>query len=133
MSKEEFREYAEKCKLSPDYHACLSSGGTFNSFLLAQYEAETGHKVFHTFNDWKAQGYRVKKGSSSYPIFSRPSKVIKAEKGQQIAEGERSYFYICHLFHDGQVEKMDGAPDPQAGADLIGFRYSTTDRSQETA
>jgi hypothetical protein len=66
--------------------------GQNNAEIMAYYVAKTGQTEFKTFRQWKEAGYQVKKGESSYPVFSRPI-------------GEK-YFGIAHLFHAGQVEKI---------------------------
>lgn len=86
-----------------------TTGMTFNEFLMSLYRKETGQTEFETFNSWKSKGFKVKKGESSYPIFSRPIGAIKAEKSggnYTPSEGEMKFFGICHLFHAGQVEPI---------------------------
>lgn len=82
--------------------------GSNNVEIMAYYVQKTGETEFKTFQQWKEAGYQVRKGESSYPVFSRPIKTIKAERqGAEPAElNGRNYFGIAHLFHAGQVEKI---------------------------
>lgn len=83
--------------------------GQNNTEIMAYYVAKTGQTTFKTFRQWKEAGYQVKKGESSYPVFSRPINAIKAEK-KGIEPGAElngpNYFGIAHLSHVGQVEKI---------------------------
>lgn len=80
------------------------SSGTINEFILAQYKQETGAVTFRTFKGWKDAGFKIKKGSKGYPVFSRPISVIKAEKGQE-PETDGIKFGIAYLFNEFQIEK----------------------------
>ena len=105
MKKEDFNILVAKIKEETKPEAIESAGG-FNAFLMAIYKEETGQTVFRTFNAWKAEGYKVVKGESSFPIFSRPIAAIKEERGEEPPAGAKKYFGIAHLFHFGQVEKI---------------------------
>lgn len=130
MTKDEFRQYLRARQSAPGYTEAVELLGGVNAFLMACYRKETGQTDFRTFNDWKSAGFKVKKGESSYPIFSRPSNVLKTEKGQEVGDDERRFFYICHLFHAGQVEQTGETPKSVSGAALIGFTPSRTDRAE---
>lgn len=96
------KDFLQKVKIE-------NARGTNNVELMAYYIATTGQTEFKTFKQWKEAGYKVKKGESSYPVFSRPINAIKAER-QGIEPGVelngRNYFGVAHLFHAGQVEKI---------------------------
>lgn len=83
----------------------LSGQLSMNEILIEQYKAETGCSQFKTFKAWKEAGYKIKKGSKGFPIFSRPIAVIKAEKGKETTPEENKYFGTCYLFNESQVEK----------------------------
>lgn len=111
MKKAQFFEFTKQLKENTPPEEIESAGG-FNAFLMEIYKAETGQKVFRTFNAWKKQGYKVKKGESSYPVYSRPLNIIKAEKAEKEGKDEvestgAKRFGIAHLFHFGQVEPME--------------------------
>ena len=81
--------------------------GQNNAEIMAYYVAKIGQTEFKTFRQWKEAGYQVKKGESSYPVFSRPIGDIKAaQKGEAASAEDKKYFGIAHLFHAGQVEKI---------------------------
>jgi len=80
------------------------SNGNLNALILAMYKAQTGCKVFKTFAQWKAEGFKIIKGSKGYPVFSRPINTIKAEKGQE-ADQESKFFGTAILFNESQVSK----------------------------
>lgn len=129
MTKQEFQEFVRAQKARPEAAGEIHSSGNVNAWLMSMYQSMTGQTVFRTFNEWKALGFRVKKGSSSYPVFSRPSTVLKAEKGSSVGEDEKAYFFTCHLFHAGQVESVQ--IDQEAAADCMEFRTSRTDTACE--
>lgn len=110
MKREEFNQVATAARSQFDMLP-TESRGSFNQFLMQMYEAQTGQTVFKTFNAWKSEGYGVIKGESSFPIYSRPTNVIKAEKaaakGQEFHAEGKSFFGICHLFHAGQVQPIE--------------------------
>ena len=105
MRKEDFTALVAKIKAETPPQAIESAGG-FNAWLMEFYKEETKQTVFRTFNAWKAEGYMVKKGESSFPIFSRPIAAIKEERGEEPPTSGKKFFGIAHLFHFGQVEKI---------------------------
>lgn len=129
MTKQEFQKFVRDQKSRPEAAGEIQSSGNVNAWLMSMYQSITGQTVFRTFKEWKALGFRVKKGSSSFPVFSRPSTLLKAEKGLSVGEDEQAYFFTCHLFHAGQVEPM--TCDQEAAADCMDFRASRTDTACE--
>jgi len=105
MKAEQFKTLAKQVQTQTPKEVIESSGG-FNSYLMQLYRRQTGQTDFRTFKQWKAAGYSVKKGESSYPIFSRPINTILAEQGKQTTT-EGKYFGTCHLFHSGQVQPIE--------------------------
>lgn len=105
-----------EAKETPKHHQLskeLKAAGLFlpsmkmNDLLLECYKSETGCNDFRKFNQWKEAGYKVKKGSKGFPVFSRPVGVIKEEKtGQAQNEDSYKFFGTCYLFNESQVEKM---------------------------
>lgn len=100
MKREQFFEFLDANGISAE-PGC-------NQRIMDLYEKLTGQKSFETFNGWKSKGRKVKKGESSFPIFSRPVHVLQAEKQDRPVDDEpRFKFYsICHLFHYEQTEPM---------------------------
>lgn len=111
MTQQDFLKMAAGIKSQYELQP-IESRGSFNDFLMSMYKEQTGQIIFRTFNQWKELGFKVIKGSSSFPVFSRPLNVIRKEKaaaaGQIYTESADEYrgFGVCHLFHAGQVEKV---------------------------
>lgn len=85
----------------------VEAAGGMNKWLMAGYMAATGQTEFNTFNQWKSLGFRVRKGESSYPLFSRPLNVLKQLAGKPVSDDEVMRFGVCHLFHKGQVDPIN--------------------------
>ena len=89
--------------------------------------AEEGTTEFKKFNEWKQEGYTIKKGSKAFPVWSQPTKrEKKAQEGEnepaptpalmENANGtgeedstrhERERFNMCYLFSNLQVTRRD--------------------------
>ncbi len=78
---------------------------TVNEGLRETYE-EGNEEIseFNTFNQWKAQGYTIKKGSKAFLFWGQPRKVSQVPEGSTEPE-EFKYWPICYLFADTQVIK----------------------------
>ena len=84
-----------------------------NEFVLKTYTTETSAAVWKTFKQWRKDGYKVVKGAKGFPIWSKP---IKAKAGKETQaepqtdsktdKKEFSFFGICYLFNNLQVEKI---------------------------
>lgn len=82
-----------------------------NDYIVHYYREEVlgYHADLYTYNQWMREGYKVKKGESSYTVWGRPLELERLPK-----EGETSgdddnpfkWFTVCHLFANHQVEKM---------------------------
>jgi hypothetical protein len=81
------------------------SNGSFNTYILEMYKAQTGATTFKTFKQWKDEGYLIIKGSKGFPVYSRPISKIKEERGLQPNEQEGKYFGTAILFNEHQVMK----------------------------
>ena len=93
--------------------------------------AEEGTTEFKKFNEWKNEGYTIKKGSKAFPVWSQPTKREKKEQDgesepaptpalMENANGEdngdstrheRERFNMCYLFSNLQVTRRDQSPD----------------------
>ena len=89
--------------------------------------AEEGTTEFKKFNEWKNEGYTIKKGSKAFPVWSQPTKREKKEQDgenepaptpalMENANGtgeedntrhERERFNMCYLFSNLQVTRRD--------------------------
>lgn len=85
-------------KLSAELKPLVESGEfkTINSAILASYKSDT-HQTFKSFDEWKSEGFTVKKGEKSFCIWGKP---IARENGEESYE----LFPILHLFSNAQVE-----------------------------
>ena len=101
------------------YKAALSHGFTEDQ-LLQLLEAYKGDLPFHTFQEWKARGYSVKKGEHAiftadlWKYTSKPSRaMIEAaqEAGRDVPEESPHYYKkLSHLFSFSQVEPVKNRP-----------------------
>ena len=91
---------------------------TLNACLEVIYREQTGQTEFHTFRDWKAKGFIVRKGEHGFMLWSTPktftidTKLVD-EKGEPVKESiER--FALAYVFHAGQVRPIE------APAEMVG-------------
>ena len=97
------------------YNAALNHGFTEDQ-LTQLMTAYNGDRPFHTFQEWRACGYSVKKGE--HAIFStqlwrytnKPSKatIQAAQEAGEDAPQDSPHFYkkLFHLFSFAQVEPL---------------------------
>ena len=91
---------------------------TLNACLEVIYREQTGQTEFHTFNDWKAKGFIVRKGEKGFMLWSTPKTFtidtkLMDEKGEPVKESiER--FALAYVFHAGQVRPIE------APAEMVG-------------
>lgn len=84
---------------------------TLNACLEVIYREQTGQTEFHTFNDWKAKGFIVRKGEKGFMLWSTP-KTFTFETGAMDAKGEPEKesierFALAYVFHAGQVRPIE--------------------------
>ena len=84
---------------------------TLNACLEVNYREQTGQTEFHTFNDWKAKGFIVRKGKKGFMLWSTPktftidTKLVD-EKGEPVKESVER-FALAYVFHAGQVRPIE--------------------------
>lgn len=89
------------------YRGCY----TLNACLEVNYREQTGQTEFHTFNDWKAKGFIVRKGEKGFILWSTPktftidTKLVD-EKGEPVKESVER-FALAYVFHAGQVRPIE--------------------------
>ena len=110
-------------------HAAFLEAQPLNYFILkfVYAPAEESTTEFKKFNEWKQEGYTIKKGSKAFPVWSQPTKrEKKAQEGEnepaptpalmENANGtgeedstrhERERFNMCYLFSNLQVTRRD--------------------------
>lgn len=101
------------------YNAAIANGFTEEQLLLLL-EAYKGDLPFHTFQEWKARGYSVKKGEHAlftadlWKYTNKPSKAMieaAAEAGKDAPEDAPHYYKkLSYLFSFAQVEPVKSRP-----------------------
>ena len=79
----------------------------------------SGHMLpLHTFQEWKARGYSVKKGEKAmlhvdlWKFTNKPPKAAReqaAADGRELDDDPHYYKKLSHLFHVSQVRRSDGS------------------------
>ncbi|CAL2094883.1 ArdC-like ssDNA-binding domain-containing protein [Tenacibaculum sp. 190524A02b] len=83
------------------------AGETVNDIILNRMYKDSTHREFATFKGWKEKGYKVKKGSKSFFIWSKPRKVEKKKKEEEENASTYNMFGIAYLFSNTQVEEIE--------------------------
>ena len=122
--------------------AMFLEGQPLNYFILKYVYAPTeeGTTDFKKFNEWKQEGYTIKKGSKAFPVWSQPTKREKKEGDSETetaptpalmenATGEenrtryeKERFNMCYLFSNLQVTRREPAAEdsqPEAAAVIV--------------
>mgnify|MGYP003527946290 FL=1 len=77
-----------------------------NEGLIDMYKNEK-HQEFKTYNQWKNEGFNVRKGEKAFNIWAKP---LEAQKPEENAtpedESSRKFFPLCFLFSNAQVTKI---------------------------
>jgi hypothetical protein len=80
----------------------LGAYDTVNEAVIETAYRNNGHNEFKKFSEWKEEGKRIKKGSKGFPVWARPREMKKEDHPD--LEDEFSFFPICYLFSNAQVE-----------------------------
>jgi hypothetical protein len=104
----EIKQKREELKaLSQGFKLLIKEGaiGSVNEGL-ANYYAEQGHKILHSYRRWKEQGFQVKKGSKALLMWGEPRMYGKQQE-QQASEEENkeTWFPLAYVFSNLQVEQ----------------------------
>jgi hypothetical protein len=111
--KEETLEKRKILKKLSD-QAILKSKGTdkegskVNTLLSDYFYNPSGKLIFKTFNDWKKEGYKIKKGSKAFLFWGTPKEYLKLKEKKQGEDPEQDneiFFPLAFLFSSEQVEK----------------------------
>jgi len=79
---------------------------TINEGLIDMYK-DDNNQVFKTYNQWKAEGYQVKRGAKAYNVWAKPLSAQKeATETTPEDENGKQFFPLCFLFSNAQVEKF---------------------------
>ncbi len=83
--------------------------GTYKNVNMALIESlykRDGNEIFKTYDQWRADGFQVRKGEKAFLIWSRPNR--KQEEGTE----EQKFFRLAFLFSNLQVEAvMNSEPE----------------------
>lgn len=82
-----------------------------NEIVLEMYKT-ADHQEFHNFWEWKKLGFKVKKGSSAFFVWSKKRKGTDKKEGAE-DEKEFSFFSLAYLFSNAQVEPLKKKEDAQ--------------------
>lgn len=93
-------------KLGDINNAMKWEARTLNSIIIEKFYKDDQNSDFRTFNEWKREGFKVKKGSKGFVVWGRPLSEQKAEQGQEASDEESTYFPISHVFSNAQVERI---------------------------
>lgn len=79
-----------------------------NSAIIQTIYKKEGHEEFKTFDQWKEQGFSVKKGEKAFYIWAKPLNALKEEKEGAAPETEEGakFFPLCFLFSNKQVRRL---------------------------
>lgn len=77
--------------------------------LLREFYAQAGHKELKTFNEWKREGYYIRKGEKAILLWGKPkpsrlSKEIAKMEGKPEEEAENDFYPLAYLYSNKQVE-----------------------------
>ena len=91
----------------------LKKNGVVDSVneALEQLYAEQGHTTLKTYNDWKKEGFQVKKGESALLLWGRPKSKRPEEQEQKPTNkndehSNSSFFPLAFLFSNLQVYEI---------------------------
>lgn len=79
------------------------------NILLREFYAKAGHKELKTFNEWKKEGYYIRKGEKAILLWGKPkpsrlSKEIAKMEGKPEEEAENDFYPLAYLYSNKQVE-----------------------------
>ena len=70
---------------------------TINGAIIATILRNEQHQTFKSFDEWKAEGFKVKKGEKAFCIWGKPTSVTNENETYE-------YFPISYIFSNAQVE-----------------------------
>ncbi len=78
---------------------------TVNEGLVDMY-AKEGHTEIHSFRQWLARGYVVRKGEKALLLWAQPKSAPNKEKQTDGDKDEFSFFPLAYVFSQNQVEPV---------------------------
>lgn len=103
------REFLKTLSKSAAVYVEQGDFATVNEAIINTVYKDDTHKYFKTFNQWKADGFFVRKGEKAFVVWGRPADVQKEEKtGETTAEDEQSFYPLAFIFSNAQVQAKKG-------------------------
>lgn len=103
------REYLKMLSKAAAIYVEQGDFATINEAIINTTYKDDTHKYFKTFNQWKAEGFFVKKGEKAFVVWGRPTDEQEAEKGKDITPDAEGKFYpLAFLFSNAQVQEKGG-------------------------
>jgi len=100
------REFLKTISKNASIHVENGTFETVNEAIINTIYKDDTNQQFKTFNQWKADGFFVKKGEKAFLVWGRPTKEQKAEEGKEpSAEDEGIFYPLAFLFSNAQVQK----------------------------
>jgi hypothetical protein len=99
------KEKIENAESSED--ALFWASMSINDIIAMWYREQSGAKVFKTFNQWREEGYLIKKGAKAFVLWARRQKgkdVAVKQEGGEPEYVEYKFYPITYLFSEQQVE-----------------------------
>jgi beta-xylosidase len=106
---QEKREFLKLLSKSAAVYVEQGDFATINEAIInTAYKTDT-HKFFKTFNQWKAEGFFVKKGEKAFVVWGRPTEEQEPEENKETSpEHEGKFFPLAFLFSNAQVQEKGG-------------------------
>lgn len=109
------QDYSALCNLAAQARVMRTKDIEENNLMIApplnhyiKKIYNVAHLKLNTFNSWKKEGFKVKKGEKGFLFFSTPKtfkKEVENSKGES-QEIKFSRFCKCFLFTENQVEPI---------------------------
>lgn len=79
--------------------------------VLKHFYATQGHIELKTYNQWREEGYHVRKGEKAILLWGKPhaskkSKELAAQAGKDEEEAREDFYPLAYLFSNKQVERV---------------------------
>lgn len=81
------------------------SNWTVNKILIELFYKTEEHQEFKTIQQWNQEGYSVIKGSKSFIVWGKPTRLQKEETEPN--DEEEDFYPLCYLFSNAQVQKSN--------------------------
>jgi hypothetical protein len=75
-----------------------------NDYVIRECYTTPENTEFNTFFQWREKGFKVKKGEHAFVIWGAPMKAQKTEHKEKQNDDEFSFYPLCYLFSNKQVE-----------------------------